>query len=203
MSITRIPFHLMLAAVVAFAVSPSALAESRKPQREAAQAPAPSSLAFNGARYAHRWSKGNQHEFTPAGQEDLSAWRDMITLVPRQEVRDGETLAALAESLLAQYKSAGKIIKTGSTPRTDSRPAEHFLIALLPGQGFLETVFVRFKLVDGTGVMAIYAHRNYGEAAAQDFGVWLQANGATVEQALMAWSDIPAPASLETLPQSR
>ena len=201
MSITRIPLHLMLAAVVAFAAIQPAAAQSRTPPRETAQAPA--SLGFNGTRYEHRWSKGNQHEFTPAGQEDLSAWQDMITLVPQREVRDGETLAVLAESLLARYQSDGKILKTGSTPRTDRRPAEHFLIALLPGRGFFETVFVRFKLIDGTGVMAIYAHRNYGETAAQDFGPWFQANGATVERALMAWDDIPTPASMETLPQSR
>ena len=203
MPTARKPFHLILAVVVAITALQPALAEPRPARRDTAQAQSPSALSFNGVGYAHRWSKGNQHEFTPAGQEELSRWQDMITLIARPDVDDGEALAGLAESLLAQYKAAGKIVKTGSTPRTEDRPAEHLLIALLPGNGFFETVFVRFKLIDGTGVMAIYAHRNYGKTAAQDFGAWIEANGTKVERALMEWSAIPTPASLEKLPQRR
>jgi hypothetical protein len=29
---------------------------------------------FGGVDYFHRWSKNSQHEFTPAGQEDLEKW---------------------------------------------------------------------------------------------------------------------------------
>ncbi|MGO1070875.1 hypothetical protein [Lysobacter sp. CA199] len=202
MSIARKPFHLVLSALVLASVWQSAPAKSPAANDGTAQMQAASSLSFNGARYAHRWSKGTQNEFTPVGQENLSKWQDMITLVPRQDVQDGGALAGLAEALLAQYKGAGKIIKTDSVPLTADKPAEHLIVALLPGKGFFETVFVRLKLVDGVGVMAIYAHRNYGEKAAEDFGAWIQANGPTVERAWMSWDGIPKPAALNALPQS-
>lgn len=202
MSIARKSLQLILATLVMATASQALPAKSPTATPGATQAQSASALTFNGTRYAHRWSKGTQNEFTPVGQEDLSKWQDMITLVPRQDAHDSATLAALAEALLAQYKGAGKIIKTESTPRTESTPAEYLLVALLPGKGFFETVFVRFKLIDGIGVMAIYAHRNYGETAAEDFGAWIKANGTAVEQALMSWNGIPAPASLNKLPQS-
>ncbi|WP_408951520.1 hypothetical protein [Lysobacter sp. Hz 25] len=202
MLIARKSLHLILAAIVVVTASQSLQAKSPTANGSATQAQSASSLTFNGARYAHRWSKGTQHEFTPVGQEDLSKWQDMITLVPRQDAHDGQTLASLAEATLATYKGAGQIIKTGSTPLTADKPAEYLLVAVLPGKGFFETTFVRFKLINGVGVMSIYAHRNYGESAAEDFGAWIKANGAAVEKALMDWNGIPAPASLKTLPQS-
>ncbi|MGO1071101.1 hypothetical protein [Lysobacter sp. CA199] len=202
MLIARKYVHLILAAIVVATTSQSLPAKSPAATGNATQAQSASTLIFNGTRYAHRWSKGTQNEFTPVGQEDLSKWQDMITLVPRQDAQDSATLAALAEASLAQYKGAGNILKTESTPRTENKPTEYLLVAILPGKGFLETVFVRIKLIEGTGVMAIYAHRNYGETAKEDFGAWIKANGTAVEQALMSWNGIPAAASLNALPQS-
>lgn len=202
MSIARISFQLILAAAILVGASQPLLARTPVSAGSAGQDSPVLTLAFNGAQYAHRWSKGTQHEFTPIGQEDLSKWQDMITLVPREDAHDTATLAALAEALLAQYKGAGEIIKTSSTPPAQDKPAEYLPVALLPGKGFFETVFVRFVLIDGTGLMALYAHRNYDASAANDFGVWIKANGASVEQALMTWDGLPAPARLGSLPQS-
>ena len=204
MSIARKPLQLILAAVVIATLSQPLLAKTSAPVAtdSAGQTSSGLALNFNGVRYAHRWSKGTQHEFTPAGQEDLTKWQDMITLVPRQDVSDSATLAALAEALFKQYQGAGKIIKSESTAPTKDKPAEYLLVALLPSKGFFETVFVRIALIDGTGLMAVYSHRNYGESAAEDFGSWIKANGAPVEQALMGWNGIPAPASLSRLPLS-
>ena len=170
---------------------------------KAAQARPAASLKFNGVGYVHRWSNPTQAEFTPAGQEDLSKWRDMITVVSNAGARDGEQLAGLATALLARYQEAGKIVKTDSKPRTPERPAEHLIVAVLPGKGYVETVFARTKLIDQTGIIAIYAHRNYGENAATELGAWLTANGAATEKALMAWDGVPGPAQLKTLPQSK
>lgn len=161
------------------------------------------SLNFNGTRYLHRWSDPTQAEFTPAGQEDLSKWQDMITVVTNASARDGEQLAGLAEAVLARYKQAGKIIRTDSKPRTPQSPAEHLIVAVLPGKGFVETVFARIKLIDDTGTIAIYAHRVYGENAANDFGAWLTKNGEATEKAVMAWDGIPTPAQLSALPRSK
>ena len=38
--------------------------------------PAEADFVFREADYFHRWSQGNQHEFTPEGQEDLAVQID-------------------------------------------------------------------------------------------------------------------------------
>jgi hypothetical protein len=55
----------------------------------AVQAGEPVRLELAGVAYEHRWSQAGQNEFTPAGQEDLERWRDMLTLVERPDATDG------------------------------------------------------------------------------------------------------------------
>ena len=65
----------LLAALLAMAaLGPAAAAET---------------LVLGGVEYEHRWSRNGQHEYTPAGQEDLERWRDMLSLVVRSDVADG------------------------------------------------------------------------------------------------------------------
>jgi hypothetical protein len=172
-----------------------ALASSR-PESAAA-------LSFGGKLYHHRWSKGGQHEFTPDGNEDLSRWRDMVTVNTHDAVRNGEQLAALANSIRGDYQAHGKILRTDSKPRTPQRPAEHLIVAVFGRPEFIEAVFARIVLVDGTGVAAVYSHRIHGKEAAGLMGEWLAAHGPSIERTLMAWDGIPAPATLRSLPQSR
>ena len=42
---------------------------------QAASPPAEPAFAFRGVDYFHRWSQGEQHEFTPAGQEISNVWQ--------------------------------------------------------------------------------------------------------------------------------
>jgi len=160
-------------------------------------------LSFDGKVYLHRWSKSSQHEFTPEGDEDLSRWRDMLTVNTHEAVRNGDQLAALANSILSNYQAHGKIVRTDSKPRTPQRPAEHLIVALLGSPGFLEAAFARIVLVDGVGAAAVYSHRIYGQDAGRLMGEWLKANGATVEKSLMTWEALPTPASLRSLPRSK
>src|ERR1700692_4408901 len=64
-------------------------------------------FSFKDAEYFHRWSEGDQHEFTPEGQEDLDAWTDMLTVDPYRSIHDGEGLANAANSVLENYKEHG------------------------------------------------------------------------------------------------
>src|SRR5438105_385944 len=82
---------------------------------------------FQSVDYFHRWSGGNQHEFTPAKQEDLEHWTDMITINTYPGVDDGEKLAQTANAVLGNYKRSGEVLRTSSVPATDDRPAEHFI----------------------------------------------------------------------------
>jgi len=153
-----------------------------------------SPLEFRGTEYLPRWSKNNQHEFTPAGQEDLEKWTDMITINLYPKVKTGEDLAEATNAVLQNYEKArAMVIRTDSVPRTDNAEAEHLIVVLFPRPDFIEAAFARFKLIDGTGISAVYSHRVYGKAAGDEMSAWLEANGPAVEKALMKWRCVPAP----------
>ena len=97
-------------------------------QTRPAASPTKPVFVFNGVGYFHRWSKNNQHEFTPEKQEDLDKWSDMMTVNAYPDVQDGERLAQTANAVLDNYKrQQAKVLKTDSVPRTADRPAEHFI----------------------------------------------------------------------------
>ena len=153
----------------------------------AADAGAPA-FSFRQVEYFHRWSGENQHEFTPAKQEDLQHWTDMITINPYPGVDDGEKMAGAANAVLANYQRAGaKIVNSRSVPRTEERPAEHFICARFARPGFVEIAFARFKLVANKAHGFIYSHRVYGEKAQEQMDAWFKENRADVEKALMDW----------------
>ncbi|HVF70283.1 MAG TPA: hypothetical protein VM940_01630 [Chthoniobacterales bacterium] len=145
--------------------------------------------------YFHRWSQNDQHEFTPAGQEDLEKWADMVTINVYPDVHDGDALAVTANAVLANYKNAqAKVLKTDSRPRTSDRPAEHFIAVVFGRPDFIEAVFARIRLVDGTGCAVIYSHRIYGAKIGDEMSAWLKDNGPEMEKALMDWA--PSPISI-------
>src|ERR1044072_7350555 len=114
-------------------------------------------FAFQRVDYFPRWSKGTQHEFTPAKQEDLEHWTDMVTINDYPDVGDGEKMAEAANAVLGNYKRAnGKVLKTSSVPASDEKPAEHFIAVGFTRPGFAEAAFARFKLVDGDGHSFVY-----------------------------------------------
>ena len=177
-------------------------ADAQKPVGPAASAKA-MRLDFHGTGYVHRWSRDGQNEFTPDGDSDLSRWRDMVTVNVHDNVANGEQLAELANRVLANYQSNGKVLRTDSKPRTPQRPAEHIIVAVLGKPAFLEAAFARFMLAEGKGVVVVYSHRVYGQNAGPAMSEWLQANGPTTENALTSWSGLPSVAALKALPQSK
>ena len=187
----------LMASLVAFDGALAASSQISDSPRQAA------TLTFGGKTYLHRWSKNGQNEFTPPSDKDLDRWRDMVTINVNEAVRDGDQLAALANSILANYQKHGKIVRSGSKPRTPQRPAEHLIVALLGNATLMEAAFARVVLIDGVGVVAVYSHRVYGKEAAGPIGEWLQTNGPTIEKTLLTWDKIPSPAALKKLPQSQ
>ena len=145
-------------------------------------------FSFHDVKYFHRWSQNQQHEFTPAKQEDLDHWSDMITINGYPGVGDAEKLAEAANTVLENYRNhQGKILRTNSAPATDEKPAEHFIAVLFTQPNFSEAAFARFKLVDGKGHSFVYSHRFYGNNAAEEMGEWLKDSGEETEKALMDW----------------
>jgi len=160
-------------------------------------------FVFRHAGYFHRWSQNDQHEFTPEKQDDLNKWSDMITVNGYPKVNEGESLARTANAVLENYKNhEAKVLKTRSVPRTADRPAEHFIAVAFTRPDFIEIAFARFKLVEGEGFSFVYSHRIYGGEIGDQMSAWLKANGDEIEEALMEWSSMPAPASLRDLPKT-
>jgi hypothetical protein len=153
-------------------------------------------FTFADVKYYHRFAKDDQHEYTPAGQEDLNHWTDMVTTHRYPKAKDGVGLAAKANAVLENYKAhKAMVVKTDSKPRTNDKPAEHLIAVLFPRPEFIEAVFARFKMHDGTGAAIIYSHRIHGHAAGNDMSAWLQKNGPSTEKRLMSWTVMPAPPS--------
>jgi hypothetical protein len=154
----------------------------------AADSSAPA-FSFRQVEYFHRWSQAEQHEFTPAKQEDLEHWTDMVTINGYPGVDEGEKMAGTANAVLGNYRShKGKILRTNSIPATDDRPAEHFISVLFTRPDFAEAAFARFKLVDGKGYSFVYSHRFYGDKADDQMNEWLKTTGEKTEKALLDWS---------------
>jgi len=154
-------------------------------------------FVFKEVGYFHRWSKDEQHEFTPAKQEDLETWSDMMTINGYPNVKDGDGLAEAANAVLENYKKhQARVLKTRSVPRAADRPAEHLIAVVFTRPNFIEVAFARFKLVEGKGFSFVYSHRIYGEKIGDEMSAWLSANGQEVEDALMEWNSMPSPTSL-------
>ena len=156
------------------------------PQKKAA------AFSFSGVPYFHRFTKGDQHEYTPSGQEDLKAWKDMVTILYYPRVKDGEALAATANAVLENYKAArGMVLRTASVPRTKDKPAEHLVAVVFGRPEFIEVAFARFRMRDGIGNSVVYSHRIYGKKAGNAMSAWLKKNGPATEKKLMEWDAMP------------
>jgi hypothetical protein len=189
-------------ALVAAAVSSVVFAGATASAQSSQTAAAATTLSFRDVGYLHRWSKDGQHEFTPEGQSDLQAWTDMLILNVHPDVTSEQQLAGLANAVRGNYQNAGKILKTGSKPKTPDQLAEHLAVAVLGAPGLLEATFARFVLVDGVGTVVSYSHRVYDSEVGPAMNDWLKNNGAQVEGALMGWKKVPGPVALGKLPQS-
>ena len=183
---------------VALAVAGSTL---QAEENDGADSPSKRAFVFGDVAYFHRWSQSDQHEFTPAKQEDLKRWSDMITVNGYPDVAEGERLATTANAVLENYKNhQAKVLETRSVPRTAEQPAEHFIAVMFTRPDFIEVAFARFKLLDGKGCSLVYSHRIYGEEIGDQMNAWLKTNGQAMETALMEWTSAPSPTLLRQEP---
>lgn len=186
-------------AILAFAL----LAPALPAWADDGPASASTTLQFEGSSYRYRWSQDGLYEFTPAGQEDLDHWQDMLSVAIKREVQQPEQLAALANALLASYQAHGKILATDSRPMTADTPAEHLIVAAMSIEDVVEVVFARLVLVDGTGEVVVYSKRMYGKDNASEVANWINTQASTKALALTKWQHVPSASELATLPAPR
>lgn len=134
-------------------------------------------LTFDGTRYSRRWSRGPQHEYTPAGQDDPSMWNDMVTLIAYPNARTPGQMAMVAHELVSIYtRHSARVLRVDAIPATPETSAVYFVAALFIHSAFVEAVFARLELVNGEGAGVLYSHREYGEAAVSShvMSQWLE-----------------------------
>jgi hypothetical protein len=149
-------------------------------------------FSFADVKYFHRFTDKDQHEYTPAGQEDLKAWTEMVTLLVYRNAKDGEGLASTASNVLETYKAnRAVVVKTDSVPRTKDKPAEHLIVVIFGRPEFIEVAFSRFRMYNGLGSAVVFSHRIYGKAVGDKMQDWLAKNGQATEANLMKWDAMP------------
>ncbi len=150
------------------------------------QSPATAKVTFRGTEYLLRSSHGNVYDFTPSGQEDLSAFTDMLALDLYPAAHDQEALATITSRVQAIARGAkATILRTISVSASGQQPGEHFLAAVLPTPHGVDFDVAHLVLVDQQGVGVFYTHRSYGESAAGTTSEWVKKNAADVEQQLL------------------
>lgn len=145
------------------------------------------SIYFNGTNYFFRGlSQGDQFEFTPEGQEDLTTLTDSISVISYPTITDEEGLASVANNFITHYQSkpnAG-ILETSISGEKIENPGEHSIAILVVDPGFTMFGVFRLALVDGQGLGILYTHRMYGEDAGPVMREWLDYNAALLQAEL-------------------
>jgi len=165
------------------AATTAALAAAASPDLPS---PATAKVTFRGTEYLLRSSQGNTYDFTPPGQEDLSAFTDMLELNLYPAAHDQEALATITSRVRAIAQGAkATILPPISVSAPGQQPADHFLAAVLPTPHGVDFDAIHFVLVDNQGYGVFYTHRSYGESAAGKTSEWVTKNAADVEQQLL------------------
>lgn len=164
--------------------------DSAKPEPHAKTEKA--AFKFADVEYFHRFTDKDLHEYTPAGQQDLEKFADMVSINYYRTAKDGESLAVIANNVLGLYKkNQGVVLRTNSVPRTKEKPAEHLIVVAFIRPTFQEVAFARFRMHKGIGTSVVYSHRVYGDNAKDEMKGWLKKTGSDMEQAVTTWDDMP------------
>lgn len=176
------------------AVSANCHAQAQQIPASQRQANTQLALSFDGKRYLHRYSKNGQHEFTPAGQEDLQRWQEMMTLVVNQGF-DTEKTRRWAEAMAAGYKERGMLIQADQPPG-----GEYRMLGVLGAPGVIEVNFVRVMPYGSAAMAAMVQRRFYGEDGRQ-MADWVRDNTPRISGLLVDWQP-PSQSAVAALPES-
>jgi hypothetical protein len=150
------------------------------------QSPAMATVTFRGTEYLLRPLDGKTYEFTPPGQDDLSAFTDMLALNQFPTAHDQGALDTISSRTLAIAQGAkATILRTISVPASGQQPGEHFFSAVVQNPHSVDFDATRFVLVDKQVVVVYYTHRTYGQSAAATTSAWVAKNAAEVEHQLL------------------
>jgi hypothetical protein len=143
------------------------------------------SVVFAGIKYYLRTHQKDRYTFTPAGQENLERWTDMITLAYDPKVTEGKQLAEQAVAWWQFNRDArARFWHINYVPRLDQMPARAnalYLTATIlarPDHDYDEFAYTTIRLVGGIAATARYSHREYrtGPSSDERSGTWMKEN---------------------------
>ena len=147
-------------------------------------------IGFSEKQFEFRDSKNGTHSFTPAGQEDLSTWQEMISFIYADYVKVTSDLQALANNLLESYSSKGKVMKAVAGPDT-SNPEWFIIASVISGSDAAEAIMTKVSIENSVGVVMVYSRRFYGNDKGSELVSWFQANGRRLEANLISFQNTP------------
>lgn len=166
------------------------VAATHTPKSSAKESTQPA-FTFGNVEFFHRYTNENLHEYTPAGQSDLEAWTDMMTVNRHPNITDQDNLENFANAMLKGFDQFGQVIRVDSFLATHDAPDQYLIVAVLGTPELLEAVFARIMLVDGVGTVMMYAHRIYGHDVGDEMSKWLNEHGSKMEEHLLTWKQLP------------
>jgi hypothetical protein len=176
----------LAATAIALAAAPTPHGPTVLAAATPTQSPSTPKVTFRGTEYFLRTSEGHEYSFTPAGQEALETFTDMLALNLYPAAHDQEALATITSRVAAIAQTAkATVLRTISVPASGQQPGQHFIAAIRPTPHGADFDAARFVLVDNGGVGVFYTHRAYGNTAAATTSAWATKNAADVEQQLL------------------
>jgi hypothetical protein len=168
----------------------------------------PFSITFNQESYFLRFSdpKANMYEFTPAGQEDLSKWTDMLTINIHPKVNNLKKLKRLKDRISKNYRAYGGIDLRVIAKPLEGKPetySRYLILVIFVREDFVEFVQSRLELIDGKATHIIYGQRIYGPLAAFQIDSWRKEVGPKTLYQLLIFDDIPTRKELKKLARKR
>ena len=149
-------------------------------------------FAFEDTKYFFRSRNQDAREYTPAGQDDLKTWKDMVTVIYYRNATDEKALEKVANTTKGLYQQAnGLIIRAAANPKTAEKPAAYLVVAMFVTDEFREVAFAGFRMQEGVSSAVVYSHRIYGKEVGEEMGAWIKKNGPNTEIALAKWDAIP------------
>lgn len=133
----------------------------------------PPSLRIGALTYEHRGSDGDLHEFTPAGQDDLERYAEMVTLPPSPARGEDELERYTDEKAEVARRRGGDVLSNRCEPATPTHVADCTLLVVYAQADHVELAVAKHMAVAGTIVPVLFAHREYGDGADARAEAWI------------------------------
>lgn len=157
----------------------------------ASAAAQPAILQIGGTPYHHRYSEGALHEYTPAGQDDLDRYSDLVTLLPSPEGMTSTDLERFTAGMVDVHRSrGGDVLSRACEAAAATHAAQCTVMVMFVHSTYVEAAVARHMAMrDGIGAVS-FSHREYGPDARRRVVAWIDSDaGKRGIAGFLDWTD--------------